>query len=160
MHNAARETHLPSPRLHPSVHQDSSPQFQHPGGKIHHASSQADADQVQAQGNRNHSQCSLRRMPTMPTGTRSNQSSCCRFGTHHNKAVVKTVEQEHQVQRAWLSPTRMNQVHILFRMPPPQLPSVHLEPLSLYGTGQTRIRHPGTGLGSFPRSRTSSWLDA
>ncbi len=162
MHTTARETHLPSPQLYPSVHQDSPPQFLHPEGKIHHASSQADADQVQApqlvhhrimhvQGNRNHSQCSLWKTPMMPTRTSSDQICCHRFGTHHNKTVIKTVEQEHQVQNAWLSPTCMDQVHILFRMLLPQLPSVHLESLPPYGTGyQTGLHHPGTGLGSFP----------
>ena len=162
MHTATRETHLPSPWLYPSVHQDSSPQFLHPEGKIHHASSQADADQMQAlqsvhhqnahvQGNRHYSQCSLWEMPTKPTGTSSNQSSCRRIGTHRNKTVVTTVEQEHQVQNAWLSPTCMDQVHILFRISPPQLPSVHQESLPPYGTScQAGLHHSGTGFRSFP----------
>ncbi len=162
MHNAARETHLPSPQLHPSVHQDSLPQYQHPEGKIHHVSSQTDADQVQApqsvshqvvhiQGNRHQSQCSLQKMSMMPTGTSSNQVCCRRFGTHHYKTVINMVEQEHQVQNAWLLPICMDQVHILFRISPPQLPSVHQESLPPYGTScQAGLHHSGTGFRSFP----------
>ncbi len=63
----------------------------------------------------------------MPTGTSSNQICCCRFGTHHYKTVIKAVEQEHQVQHAWLLSICKDQVHILFRMLPLQLPSVHWE---------------------------------
>jgi len=123
MHTAAGEIHLPSPLAISQCSPDSLPQFLHPKGKIHHASSQADTDQAQAlqlvcyqnvhvQGNRHHSQCSLWKIPTTPTGTSSNQSSCRRFGTHCNKTVVKMVEQEHQVLHAWLSPACMDQVHI------------------------------------------------